>query len=341
MGIMFDDIASTNSLTVRKRPLLTVDASCRSPGPNKRGKVFSSFPSAEADDLCQEYPTSDIFDTSCKPAYVDDPSVPTPADVSDDSIADDVTAMTPTMEDYASLFFGASELSFEEETKVDLVNAMPPRRSDCPPLVGAMTYSICKSNDLKKRRRRRVSFGAAIPTFYPLHDIPPSHAMTPEEKSTLWFSRADLDMLKSSAQRSIQDMRNRIMGKAQEYKDRSKFRCVMLTAEREINSSIRGLEHRVFRRRRTRQMLIRDVLQCQAHFKGLAQFGHNMDGEEKALMLAKVSMERSVKARSVAFVDGKGDYAEVYLNSCRDATDAANTDAPINKLQRQPRQVSV
>lgn len=61
-------------------------------------------------------------------------------------------------------------------------------------------------------------------------------------------------------------------------------------------------------------MLIREVLECQSHFKGLARFGHEMDGKEKAMLLAKVSRERSVRARSVAFVDAKDDYDEVYGN---------------------------
>jgi len=214
--------------------------------------------------------------------------------------------VTPTADDYANLLFCES---FEEEDARANLTITEDERSNEPSATALTTTSLTRN----KKKRRRVSFGASIPTFHLLHDVPPVHAMTADERSTLWFSRSDLEMLKSSAQSSIQDTRNRIIGNAQEYgRDRSKFRSTMLMLEQETDSSIRGLEHRVFRRKRTRQMLIRDVLECQAHARGLARFGHEMDGKEKAMLLANVSRERSVKAYTVAFVDAKDDYEEVY-----------------------------
>ena len=191
----------------------------------------------------------------------------------------------------------------------------------------------------KSKKRRQVSFGASLRTTHLLQDVPPSHAMTLQEKTTLWFSRSDLELFKSSAQSTIQDMRSRIVGNAQEYKDRSKFRSMMLTLESESNSSIRGLEHRVFRRKQTRQMLIRDVLECQAHVRGLSRFGHEMNIKEKSMLLAKVSKERSGKARSVAFVDAKDDYDEVYAMKRCVSNSSVGEDA--EKRQKIARNVSI
>ncbi len=91
---------------------------------------------------------------------------------------------------------------------------------------------------------------------------------------------------------------------------------MMLALEDETDSSIRGLEHRVFRRKYTRKALIRDVLKCQSHVRGLARFGHDVDGGGSgggaARLLAKVSRERSTKARQVAYVDASDNYEEVH-----------------------------
>jgi len=153
-------------------------------------------------------------------------------------------------------------------------------------------------------------------------------------------------MLKSSAQGDIQEMRERIRSRNSSVScnsvsksshvgnnntnnsntntnnanessssiitNRSRFRTMMSQMEDESNSSIRGLEHRVFRRKHARKTLIRDVLKCQAHVVGLARFGHGMDGEERAKLLAGVSRERSGRAKGVAVLDARDDSKEVY-----------------------------
>jgi hypothetical protein len=138
--------------------------------------------------------------------------------------------------------------------------------------------------------------------------------MTSDERSALWFGRADLTDLKTSAQLSIQDIRRRInaAGDAAQYKDRANVRALMLKVESATGSSIRGLEHRVSRRKQARQVLVRDVLDCQTHANGLARFGHGLGEQERAGLLARVSAERSRKARAAAFVDARVDYEELY-----------------------------
>lgn len=317
-------ISMIESTDFEMRPLRTVHVPCRSASMNKRGKVFSVTPpvdeSTAAYMSCQEC-TSSVDDV----AKLEGP-VPVPLSAGDDSVDGD--AVAPTADDFANIFFCAS--SEEDALRASLT---------APSEVSSTTSSTSSASRREggKKRRRGVSFGASIPTFHDLHDVPPAHAMTPEEKSAQWFSRCDLDSLKSRAQCSIQDMRGRVVGNLAEYKDRSKFRAMMATMERETGSSIRGLEHRVFRRKQTRQMLIRDVLNCQRHVQGLANYGHSMDAKETSMLLAKVSTERSAKARAVALVDAKSDYKEVYCNSEDDAAD----ERQMRKRQKQARQVSM
>ncbi|KAL7527908.1 hypothetical protein ACHAXR_003065 [Thalassiosira sp. AJA248-18] len=312
MGMMLED-AIINDFG--KRPFHSLDpVPCRSAGA-KRGKVFSFFPSVEANytTACHECPANE----ACEEAAHEDDRVTRPASADGDNSCGD--AVTPTADDYANLFF--CEPSEEEEARANLnneqssVNAAQSCDDNDHHAAPAAATSPSSTTITHNKKRRRVSFAPSIATYHLLQTTPPAHAMTPNERSTLWFSRSDLEMLKTSAQSSIQDMRSRIIigNNSQECsKDRLKFRSMMVALEDETDSSIRGLEHRVFRRKRTRQMLIRDVLECQCHVRGLSKFGHEMDVQERSMLLAKVSRERSVKARGVAFVDAKSDYEEVY-----------------------------
>eukprot|EP00580_Thalassiosira_gravida_P006978 CAMPEP_0201633554 /NCGR_PEP_ID=MMETSP0493-20130528/6825_1 /ASSEMBLY_ACC=CAM_ASM_000838 /TAXON_ID=420259 /ORGANISM="Thalassiosira gravida, Strain GMp14c1" /LENGTH=458 /DNA_ID=CAMNT_0048105283 /DNA_START=227 /DNA_END=1603 /DNA_ORIENTATION=+ len=274
----------------------------------------------------------------------------------------------PTADDYANLFF--CESSEEEEARANLypesisaatttndtstslssITIASHRHRPSATITSTLTTTTkAKAKHKKKQRQKRpVSFGTFIPTIHLLHDTPPSHAMTHDERSTRWFSRGDLEMLKSSAQGSIQEMRARIRSRSSGMScnsgsvsknnsntnnndtnessssnnnsnnnnsiitDRSQFRTMMSQMEDESNSSIRGLEHRVFRRKHARKTLIRDVLECQAHVVGLARFGHGMDGKERAKLLAGVSRERSGRAKGVAVLDAQDDCKEVY-----------------------------
>lgn len=89
----------------------------------------------------------------------------------------------------------------------------------------------------------------------------------------------------------------------------------MVTIENETDSSIRGLEHKVYRRKNTRQMLIQDVMDCQGHINGLARFGHVMSVEEKRRLLANASLQKSKVCLKRALLDANDDYKEVYGNN--------------------------
>ena len=129
---------------------------------------------------------------------------------------------------------------------------------------------------LHRHKRRRVSFTTVAPTIHTLHGVPPSSTMTPHEKSASWLQSSEIETLKSSAQSTIQAVRNRVSSQPRAYKHRHKFRKLMVTIENETDASIRGLEHKVFRRKETRRTLIQDVITCQHHINGLARFGHVM-----------------------------------------------------------------
>jgi len=294
MGIMLE-----NTTNMKKRPLHhTIDdgndgvISKRS----KRGKDLASFPT-----LSKPPPPSSSI------AMKDHP---TPCivggNLSSPSIA---TKTTPTADDFANLLFYESPEEGGGTTSSHTIAQDSCKRT---------SSSSSSSRKRKKQRRRRISFGAAIPTYHYLSNVPTVHDMTSTEKSTLWYDRSHLEGFKSYAQSCIQDVRNLILSETEDDKsnvfgkDRNKFRSLMSTYETTSSSSIRGLEHRIFRRKQTRQSLIHAVLECQNHINGLATFGHSMDCEESILLLSKVSRERSAKARATARADAKDDYTEVY-----------------------------
>lgn len=237
-------------------------------------------------------------------------------------------SLLPTADDYANLFF--TECSKEEEAgtgQLPLAASEPSSDDDTP---HRTTAAATKRNKGKQRRvsapsttatstkRRRVSFDT-ISTVHLLDDVPPCHAMTPEEKSVVWFSESDLEATKSSAQRSVREAQGRIVkfvkgspdGGAV-FKRRSAFRALMVAMEDETGSSVRGLENKVFRRKQKRQELIKDVLGCQSHVKGLEEFGMAMDGGVIARLLARASRERSLKSRRAAYADARDDHREIY-----------------------------
>lgn len=198
--------------------------------------------------------------------------------------------VTLTPADYANLLF--CETFEEEEVRANAAEAQ---------------YYMSTSNPAhgKNGKRRRVTFSASSSV-----DLSPAYDMTPEKKSQMWYSRTNLEEFKKSAQHSIKEIRDAVTGKA-ECRNRFMFRSKMVAMEKETNSSIRGLEHRVFRRKQTRHMLIKDVLQCQNHINGLASFGHGLDFNQRTELIANVSQERSEKAKSIARFDAREDYVEV------------------------------
>ena len=295
MGIMIE-----NTTNMKKRPLHhTIDdgnngvVSKRS----KRGKDLASFPalskpppppSSTSTIAVKEHPTKCVVEGSDPP-----PSI---------------AATTPTADDFANLLFYESP----EEGSTTISHARA--QDSCK----RTSSSSSTSRKRKKQRRRRISFGAAIPTIHYLSNVPTVQDMTSTEKSTLWYDRSNLEEFKSYAQKCIQDVRNLILSETEDDKtntystDRNKFRLLMSSYETSSSSSIRGLEHRIFRRKQTRQSLIHAVLECQSHVNGLAKFGHSMNTEDSILLLSKVSRERSAKARETARIDAKDDYTEVY-----------------------------
>lgn len=201
--------------------------------------------------------------------------------------------LVPTADDFANLFF--CESSEVEEAQATLATATI-EDDEIP-----MCHHAASIPKQSYQRRRCVTFGDTISITHHLGDVCPA--------SATWLSRHELELFRSSAQHSIHNMRNDIMGRSADYKDRCKFRAKMVDMEKENDSSIRGLEHRIFRRKLTRHMLIEDVLTCQAHAAGLTSFGHFMDTRE---LLAKVSLDRSRKAKSIALFDAREDYREAH-----------------------------
>lgn len=290
-----DMVETTNNsnITVEKKPLHTIG---NAEAGKKRGKVFM-LPPAAGKQRYDHQPATSIID-----------------DVVGNSGGS--SSSTPTADDFANLLFYESP----EEDDEDISCSKSTKRRRISTIGSDQLPSPIRIKKKKnKRRRRRISFGASIPTIHHLPDVPTVHDMTSTERSTLWYSRSDLEDLKSCAQSSVQDIRKLVLSNDKNdvnvYKDRTKFRALMSSFEEDTNCSIRGLEHRVFRRKQTRQMTIRDVLDCQAHVDGLAKYGHLMDDTEKIMLLAKVSKERSIKARNLAFVDAKDDYEEVYCDA--------------------------
>ncbi len=94
------------------------------------------------------------------------------------------------------------------------------------------------------------------------------------------------------------------------------FRKMMKTLEDETDDSIRGLEHRVFRRKQTRKSLISDVLECQKHIQGLAKFDSDVLGlETRQCLLANVSMKGSKVALALALAVARDDAEEIHGKS--------------------------
>lgn len=190
----------------------------------------------------------------------------------------------PTAADYANLVFCSSD-DEEDEALID-----EPR--------------------IKKRRRenkrRHVSFGALIPMIHHLDDTPLASEMTVDEKTTKWLNSKEIEELKASANTTIQDMRDLVV-ESHSSEKRTTIRVLMAKLEKDKNTSIRGLEHRVFRRRVSRQAVVDEVLECQRHIQGLAKFGYGISEEEQIKLLASVSSKRSASATDMALLNAKHD----------------------------------
>ncbi|KAL3800847.1 hypothetical protein HJC23_001684 [Cyclotella cryptica] len=198
----------------------------------------------------------------------------------------------PTAADYANLVFLSSD-DEEEEAVVD------------EPLIenSATGYR-------KHTKRRHVSFGSYVPLIHHLHDIPLASEMTLQEKSALWLNSEEIEEMKASANTAIHKMRNLVVS-SHRCAERTTFRALMMQLEKDTDSSIRGLEHRVFRRKVPRQVLVDEVLECQKHIQGLAKFGHAISVEDRSTLLANVSFKRSHLAVSMALTAAKNDALEV------------------------------
>ncbi|KAK1748070.1 hypothetical protein QTG54_000009 [Skeletonema marinoi] len=249
----------------------------------------------------------------------DEPPPPPPPSTNSCHV-DSETSSAPTVEDYANLFFGSDDdtsltgnsiqsLAMTHHHQWEPEPHLPPTR---PTTSSSIVPLLPPTTHCHRRKRRRVSFTTTTPTIHTLHTVPTSSTMTPLEKSTSWLQHSDIETLKSSAQSTIQTVRNRVSSNAREYKHRHKFRALMVTIEQETDSSIRGLEHKVYRRKETRRMLIQDVIECQHHIKGLARFGHVMSSDEKRRLLANASLQKSLGCVKKALLDANDDYKEVY-----------------------------
>lgn len=216
---------------------------------------------------------------------------------------DEVTNVTPTAEDYANLIFCSSDNESEEEAVV----AQPVHKWR-----SSLVVNGSRNTNTRRPTKRRLHFGALIPSVHELPDVAPSSEMTPEEKSNAWINLSDLEQMKSSAQYSISEMRTLIIkSTSSPTQKKSNFRSLMLQLENDTGSSIRGLEHRVFRRRQPRSAVIKEVLECQSHINGLAKFGHKMSYEEKADLMANASRQRSRSAVGVALTNARHDFEEL------------------------------
>jgi len=200
----------------------------------------------------------------------------------------------PTADDYANLVFCDSEDDLSENN------------------VDRGSKSATTQKQSKTNKRRRVSFSNTAPTIHHIQNLPKVSSMTLEQKSLQWLSPNDLEQIKSSAQTTIQHMRILARG----IHDMANFRKMMKTLEEETDDSIRGLEHRVFRRKQTRKSLISNVLECQKHIQGLAKFDSDVIGEERTQgLLANVSMKGSKVALALALAVARDDAEEIHGNS--------------------------
>ena len=223
----------------------------------------------------------------------------------------------PTADDYANLLFYESS-DEDETTNTTTTDATA---VDEPAHVVVATGMPSRGYAMRGGGGgRRVSFAPFEPTVHHLVDVPTARDMTPDEVSNLWIRRSDLEAYRSDAHSIAQDARDRILLTGEikkEHRRNAMMRSFMSDIERESDHSIRGLEKRLMRRlRHTRRKVTRDVLEYQANVVGLRQFGYRgMGGSEMAMLLAKVSRERSVNARKLAFVDAMEDRMDV-LNDC-------------------------
>lgn len=280
-------------------PNLSYKRLCTNGRPN-RGKVFlpTSFPASPVEQ--QNIIADDLPPPGSSTRHVDE------------------ATSYPTVEDYANLFFGSDDddnsstsstgNSIQSLTMIHHHQWEPEPHPPAP---------IVPQLPLQHRHKRlRVSFTNSPPTIHALETVPPASTMTTIEKSDIWLQSSDIESLKASAQASIQAVRDRAALNAREYKHRHKFRALMVTMEKETDSSIRGLEHKVYRRKETRKTLIQDVIECQKHINGLARFGHEMSVEERRKLLANASLSKSEFSVKKALLDANDDYKEVYGSRC-------------------------
>eukprot|EP00573_Skeletonema_grethae_P002594 CAMPEP_0201689042 /NCGR_PEP_ID=MMETSP0578-20130828/2711_1 /ASSEMBLY_ACC=CAM_ASM_000663 /TAXON_ID=267565 /ORGANISM="Skeletonema grethea, Strain CCMP 1804" /LENGTH=351 /DNA_ID=CAMNT_0048173557 /DNA_START=88 /DNA_END=1140 /DNA_ORIENTATION=- len=276
----------------------------------RRGKVFLPPPPADKQHVLAENP-------------------PPPSSSNDCRVDDEASALS--VENYANLFFGSDDDDDNSLTLNSSIQSLAmskhhhcwepeshlnlPTSSSSSSSTRAASIVPLLPPTTDRRKRRRVSFTTSTPTIHTLHTVPPSSTMTPAEKSTSWLQSTDIESLKSSALSTIQTVRKRISSNAREYKHRHKFRALMVTIENETDSSIRGLEHKVYRRKETRRMLIQDVMDCQHYISGLERFGHVMSMEEKRRLLANASLQKSRVCVKRALLDARDDYKEVYSNN--------------------------
>ena len=121
----------------------------------------------------------------------------------------------------------------------------------------------------------------------------------------------------------------------------TQFRKLMLSLEHETNSSIRGLEHKIYRRKHNRQVLIADVIECQHHINGLAKFGFNMDVDEQNRLLANASLKKSVGCVKRALADAIDDYKEVYPASTAAAVGCSSSSSSLSPFPSEPLSSSI
>lgn len=192
----------------------------------------------------------------------------------------------PTADDYANLVFVSSD---DEEDARDGEPLVTKRRKD--------------------NKKRRVSFGSNVSIIHHLHNTPLASDMTHEEKTNLWLNSEEIDQIKISANSTIQSMRDLVI-QSHSFEKRTTFRALMQTLEISKGNSVRGMEHRVFRRRVSRQVLLDEVLECQRYIRGLSKFGHRMSSDDKIMLLADVSFKRSAPASRTAQMNAKYDSIE-------------------------------
>jgi hypothetical protein len=272
----------------------------------------------------------------------------------------------PTAEDFANLFFASSEDDDDStsSTTSSSIQSLTMNHHQWEPephwqqnttitsggttATAAATFTTPHHNNHK---RRRVSFTTDTPTIHSLTSVPPASTMTPHEKATIWLQSTDIEVLKSSAQSTIQNMRQRVLQQKnprqfisqqqdcrqeQQQHRHTQFRKLMLSLEHETNSSIRGLEHKIYRRKHNRQVLIADVIECQHHINGLAKFGFVMDVDEQRRLLANASLKKSLGCVKRALADAIDDYKEVYpaaaAADCSSSSSSLSSPFPLEPL---------